>query len=423
VSSNPPPSQLRTLIGGTCNASGNLTLKSIVPSRSFYSVFTAILKVTAGAPQWEIDLLGVPVGIGGGGVVVMGAIYANPGESFTLIVSGAAPNAVVSGGLYGFLSDSPETLPQLGVSSGGVAASGGGGALPSGQSRVDGSLTNVGDTISIAVGGSAAVGFESPTVFLSGTTLALEGTTDDVGWIGSSLYWLSGWYSADPFPPAGFGYSGAQPVQIPAAGLSQVRARLKTLGGGQTLPIAVTLRATPGGTLAWPVGARAAAQSLGVVLATDQPAIAALPTYKNRVEFAATALTIATVAAEAMLTLVPVRAGVAGAGVTTIPVTAGKRLRLHSMLGEFRNNAAAAHVDQFTLKTNPTGAVVVGSPSLARIELYSTAALANTGEQQSVSFADGIEFAGTEQIGISHLSDAAAIGFGTVSLIGIEYTP
>src|SRR5256885_365592 len=81
VSSNPPPSQLRTLIGGTCNASGNLTLKSIVPSRSFYSVFTAILKVTAGAPQWEIDLLGVPVGIGGGGVVVMGAIYANPGES------------------------------------------------------------------------------------------------------------------------------------------------------------------------------------------------------------------------------------------------------------------------------------------------------------------------------------------------------
>ena len=124
-----------------------------------------------------------------------------------------------------------------------------------------------------------------------------------------------------------------------------------------------------------------------------------------------------------MLTLVPVRAGVAGAGVTTIPVTAGKRLRITEFTGEFRNNAAATHVNQFTLKTNPAGAVIVTSPTLNRIELYAVAALANTGQQQSVPFPDGLEFAGTDQIGVSHLSDAAAIGFGTVSLTGFEYTP
>jgi hypothetical protein len=313
VSSNPPPSQLRTLIGGTCNASGNLTLKSIVPSRSFYSVFTAILKVTAGAPQWEIDLLGVPVGIGGGGVVVMGAIYANPGESFTLIVSGAAPNAVVSGGLYGFLSDTPETLPQLGVSSGGGLGAVAG-ALPGGQATVRATLAAANDAVAIPTGGSAYVGIETSGNLLQvGTTLFAEGTIDDVNWQGLPVYDPnnSRWVSPTAAALSGQGIGGITPQGFvaPSHGYSQVRLRLGSLGGGQQSFQAV-LRAAPVSAIGWPIGQQIALYSTPVVFASDQPAIAALPVYKNRVEFAATALTIATVAAEAMLTLVPVRAGV-----------------------------------------------------------------------------------------------------------------
>jgi hypothetical protein len=421
VSSNPPPSQLRTLIGGTCNASGNLTLKSIVPSRSFYSVFTAILKVTAGAPQWEIDLLGVPVGIGGGGVVVMGAIYANPGESFTLIVSGAAPNAVVSGGLYGFLSDTPETLPQLGVSSGaglGVAA----GALPGGQATVRGTLAAANDAVAIPTGGSAYVGIETSGNLLQvGTTLFAEGTIDDVNWQGLPVYDPnnSRWVSPTAAALSGQGIGGITPQGFvaPSHGYSQVRLRIGSLGGGQQSFQAV-LRAAPVSAIGWPIGQQIGLYSTPVVLATDQT----VPTaYRNYVAFAADAVSVATVAAEAMMTLAPVRAGVAGAGVTTIPVTAGKRLRIVSMTASYRNNAAAAHIDRFTLRTNPSGGAVIGSPTLCVVELYSQAALANVGQQLSVPL-DPLEFAGTDQFGISHVSDAAA-GFSTVAVNGFEYTP
>src|SRR6059058_334167 len=86
--------QLRTTIGGNCDANGNLTIKSIQPSPHFYAVFTLIAQVSAGAPQWVLSAEGVPLGFAGGGKATIGAIYTNPGERMQLVVTGAAPNAV-----------------------------------------------------------------------------------------------------------------------------------------------------------------------------------------------------------------------------------------------------------------------------------------------------------------------------------------
>jgi hypothetical protein len=253
-------------IGGTCDANGNLTIKSIVPSRSWYGVFTAILKVSAGAPQWEIDLLGMPVGVAGGGSAVMGAVYSNPEDSFTLLVTGAAPNAVVSGGLYGFLAGEPEGLPQLGaISSGG--SGGGTGALPGGQIVARGTLAAVNDAVTIPAGGSSAVafGFGNAGPLAAGTQLQFEGTNDDVNWITTPVlqaYWQPGLVTGP--------LSMTSTLWVVAtAGLSQVRVRLTVLGGGQAA-FTVIARATPISLLPQALGSRPASQSLPVALANDQ---------------------------------------------------------------------------------------------------------------------------------------------------------
>ena len=48
---------LRLPFGGVCDASGNLTIKGITPSRSFYAVITAALRITGGGqPLIVMDL-------------------------------------------------------------------------------------------------------------------------------------------------------------------------------------------------------------------------------------------------------------------------------------------------------------------------------------------------------------------------------
>src|SRR5437660_4734115 len=108
----PPPVILRLPFGGVCDANGNLTLKNITPSRSFYTVFTAALRITGGGqPIIVMDLSGLPMMSGTGTQVTLGPCYTSPEEALSLVVTGAASKAVVTGQLYGFFASSPEELP------------------------------------------------------------------------------------------------------------------------------------------------------------------------------------------------------------------------------------------------------------------------------------------------------------------------
>lgn len=109
----PAPVLLRTPFGGTCDATGNLTIKSIRPSANFYAIFTVALRATAGIPQWTLDLTGAPLASATGRQVTLGPYVTQPEEFLMLTVTGAGPNAVITGQLNGFFVATPEELPAL----------------------------------------------------------------------------------------------------------------------------------------------------------------------------------------------------------------------------------------------------------------------------------------------------------------------
>lgn len=129
---------------------------------------------------------------------------------------------------------------------------------------------------------------------------------------------------------------------------------------------------------------------------------------------------VTAVTAEAMLSMVPVRDGVAAAAATSFTVTAGKRLRLSLVNGGLTNTAAAAISARVVVRYSSTGAVTTASPILTTLNLHAAAAVAQTGDHEDIILPDGVEFSGTMQIGLSHVGSVAT---GTVraSLIGFEY--
>lgn len=129
---------------------------------------------------------------------------------------------------------------------------------------------------------------------------------------------------------------------------------------------------------------------------------------------------VTAVTAEAMLSMVPVRDGVAGAAATSFAVTSGKRLRLSLLNGGLTNTAAAAISARLVVRYSATGAVTTASPILTIVTLHAPAALAQTGDHEDIIIPDGVEFSGTMQIGISQVANVAT-GTVRVSVIGFEY--
>ena len=143
----------------------------------------------------------------------------------------------------------------------------------------------------------------------------------------------------------------------------------------------------------------------------------------GRTSFAAATVIggVACVTAEALLSMVPVRAGTAAAAATSISVTAGKRLRITSIIFSARSTAAAVLSGRCALRINPTGAVTATSPILAILSVtQQAAAVAEGGDTCVVSFPDGIEISGTEQIGLTQLCSATT-GVVYASIVGFEY--
>lgn len=128
---------------------------------------------------------------------------------------------------------------------------------------------------------------------------------------------------------------------------------------------------------------------------------------------------------EALISLTPVRDGVAGAPATTFAVTAGKRLVLIGMSVFMKNAGAAVQFLRCTLRMNPGGACVAASPVIAMVGAGSNSAVAqNTSGGMSIVLSPGypclMEFSGAQQIGVAQLSQGATAG-NDFTLWGYEY--
>lgn len=152
-----------------------------------------------------------------------------------------------------------------------------------------------------------------------------------------------------------------------------------------------------------------------------QPALA-LPTQdlkdSGRVKkiFSAT-FTAATT--EALVTLTPITDGTAGGTATSFAVTATKRFRLQSVCVTTRNAGAAAQGVVIQVRQTATGAITATSPLIGTVAAGTSIAIANVTAANCYNFADGVEFSGTEQFGVSQVGSATANN--TVVLTGYEY--
>lgn len=137
------------------------------------------------------------------------------------------------------------------------------------------------------------------------------------------------------------------------------------------------------------------------------------------------ALNFTSASTEAVLTLTPVRDGVAGSTYTTIPVTAGKRLVLIGITVFMKNAGAAVQWVRCTVRMNPSGAAIATSPVIALCAAGSNTAVAqNTSGQGFTLLSPGfpclMEFSGTHQLCVAQISQGSTAGNDMV-LWGYEY--
>lgn len=126
------------------------------------------------------------------------------------------------------------------------------------------------------------------------------------------------------------------------------------------------------------------------------------------------------VTSEGLLTLTPYADLVAGGTATTFAVTAGKRLRLQSMVLTWRNNTAAAGGVTVRFRTNASGTAIVSSPVQFALNATTSLATIGSGTTSTFIFPDGFELSGTMQFALTQLAVTAVVGLD-VSVIGYEY--
>jgi hypothetical protein len=130
---------------------------------------------------------------------------------------------------------------------------------------------------------------------------------------------------------------------------------------------------------------------------------------------------VTAVTTEALLSVVPVRDGVAGSAATTITVTSGKRFRVQAIVASVRSSAATVLSGRVALRMNPSGAATASSPILAILSMtQQAAALAEAGDTCALAIPDGLEFSGTMQFGLSQVCSGTG-GVVYASIIGFEY--
>jgi hypothetical protein len=123
--------------------------------------------------------------------------------------------------------------------------------------------------------------------------------------------------------------------------------------------------------------------------------------------------------ADTLLSLVKQTAGVDAGGATSIAVAANKVLRITGFSLSLKNNAAAVASCTLTLRWNPSGATVIGSPSWGRFDLGLTTAVALDSKNFVFNFPEQQEFSGANTLGASLLSSAVT-NIMSLELYGYE---
>lgn len=136
---------------------------------------------------------------------------------------------------------------------------------------------------------------------------------------------------------------------------------------------------------------------------------------------AATAIAgVTAVTTEALVSMVAQRDGTAATAATSQAVTAAKRLRITSMSVGLISSAAAVISGRVSLRIGASAAATATSPIIHTLAIPSGAALAQAGGSMTISFPDGIEISGSQQIGVSQVCSVAT-GTLWVTLNGFEY--
>lgn len=182
--------------------------------------------------------------------------------------------------------------------------------------------------------------------------------------------------------------------------------------GDATTPI----RIDPTGTTAQPVTAptltKGTQGSTGFSVQNLKDAGRVIKTY--------VATATAGVTSEGLLTLTPYADLVAGSNGTSFAVTAGKRLRLESMVVTWRNSTAAAGGVTVRFRTNASGAAIVSSPVQFALNATTSLATSGSGATSMFIFPDGFELSGTMQFALTQIAVTTTAGVD-VSVIGYEY--
>lgn len=114
--------------------------------------------------------------------------------------------------------------------------------------------------------------------------------------------------------------------------------------------------------------------------------------------------------------------GVDAAGATTFAITAGKRFRVQGIKLSVRTTTAATPWGEATVRMNPSGAAVIGSPIVHRLTVGGTAAVIGNVAADYYFFIEGWEVSGTQQICITFANNVAT-NVTDIVLFGYEYTP
>lgn len=129
---------------------------------------------------------------------------------------------------------------------------------------------------------------------------------------------------------------------------------------------------------------------------------------------------VAPAVADTLLSLVKQTAGVDAAGSTSTGATTNKVLRITGGQLSCKSNAAAAAFASLTLRQNPAGATVIGSPSWGRFDTEITTAVISDARWVFFNFSDAQEFSGTQTLGAS-LAASAITNIMSIVLYGYEY--
>jgi hypothetical protein len=129
---------------------------------------------------------------------------------------------------------------------------------------------------------------------------------------------------------------------------------------------------------------------------------------------------VAPATADTLLSLVKQTAGTDAGGATSIAVTSNKVLRITSGSFSVKAGAAAAAFGTLTLRQNPAGSTVIGSPSWGRFDVGNTEAVIGAARAYFFTFDDSQEFSGANTIGAS-LAAQATTNVISIALYGYEY--